>query len=154
MGGMTQSLWAIINVWRQMGIVITDEDAEDVRQLCVRKMEAAQVEDPDGYLPLLYADEVKWKLVFGKTVNALSASRMEESMCSECHSWPHLPGCPNAPDPVPVMTCSLCGEGILEGDEYLNGPEGPVCGACLDNMSLKEVLAIFGESLSVAQGGY
>ena len=78
MYGMTQSLWAIIHVWRNMGIAITDEEAESVRRLCVRKMEAAKVADPEGYLPLLYADEVKGKLVFGKTINALSASRMEE----------------------------------------------------------------------------
>lgn len=80
--------------------------------------------------------------------------RGDWKMCSECHNWPHLHGCPNEPEPTPVMVCSCCGYGIFEGDEYFDGIDGPVCKDCLDDMTVEEILEIFGEKLSVAQGGY
>lgn len=39
-------------------------------------------------------------------------------MCSLCRQFPCHPRCPNAPEPVPLMRCKECGEGIYEGDEY------------------------------------
>lgn len=39
-------------------------------------------------------------------------------MCSECHMSPCHPRCPNAPEPPKVYTCKICGEPIVEGDEY------------------------------------
>lgn len=36
-------------------------------------------------------------------------------MCEICHSSPHLPRCPYAPEPI-VGYCEMCGEPILEGD--------------------------------------
>lgn len=71
--------------------------------------------------------------------------------CDYCHQIPHLPGCPNAPDPEPVKTCWKCGEGILEGEEYLETEKGPLCMGCLEDMSVKDVVEICGERLSVAQ---
>ena len=70
--------------------------------------------------------------------------------CEFCHYSPHLPGCPNAPDPVPVLTCRRCGEGILEADRFLDSPAGPVCMDCLEDMDPEEILKTVGESLSVA----
>ena len=70
--------------------------------------------------------------------------------CEYCHNIPHLAGCPNAPDPVPVLVCCECGEGILEGDKFLDTAKGPVCMDCLDDMMLEEILEAVGESLSVA----
>lgn len=75
-------------------------------------------------------------------------------MCEYCHSWPHLPGCPNEPDPIPVETCCKCGDGIFDGDEYFDGCDGPVCRECMEDMTVSELLELCGESLSVAQGGY
>ena len=63
--------------------------------------------------------------------------------CEICGHIPHDPRCPNAPDPVPVLTCELCGEGIFDGDEYLDSVKGPV-----------ELLETAGERLSTGQGGY
>lgn len=74
-------------------------------------------------------------------------------LCEFCGRIPHDPRCPNAPDPVPVLTCCLCGEGILEGGEYLDSAKGPVCMDCLEDMTMRELLEIAGERLSKAQGG-
>lgn len=75
-------------------------------------------------------------------------------MCDICQHNPHLSGCPNAPDPVPVLACVQCGEGIWDGDRFLDLDSGPVCMDCLRDMTVEEVLGIVGERLSVAQGGY
>lgn len=39
-------------------------------------------------------------------------------MCSECRMSPCHPQCPNAPEPPKVYTCKICGEPIVEGEEY------------------------------------
>lgn len=39
-------------------------------------------------------------------------------MCSECYMSPCHPRCPNAPEPPKVYTCKICGEPIVEGEEY------------------------------------
>lgn len=80
MGGMTPQLWSIVDDWREKGVTISDDEAEWVRQLCIRKMEVAHIEDPEEYLPLLYADEVKWKLVVGRAINLVSMAMMEQEV--------------------------------------------------------------------------
>ena len=40
-------------------------------------------------------------------------------MCMICRQTPCDSRCPNAPDPPTVFTCALCGEPIVQGDEYL-----------------------------------
>ena len=71
-------------------------------------------------------------------------------MCSECLAFPHLPGCPNAPEPEPELACSECGEGIFAGDEFFDGINGPICSECLNDKTVAEMLEIFGERLSIA----
>lgn len=39
-------------------------------------------------------------------------------MCDVCRQTPCNPRCPNAPEPQAVYTCKICGESIVEGDEY------------------------------------
>lgn len=78
MNCMTDALWRIVNNWRRYGVLITDDDAEFVRQLCVRKMQFVTTEDPESYMELLYADEVEWKLVAGKMINDGAYSRMAD----------------------------------------------------------------------------
>lgn len=60
-------------------------------------------------------------------------------------------GCPNAPEPKPVDICSQCGDGILEGDEFFDGPDGPVCKDCMEDMSYSEILELIGEKMKVAE---
>ncbi len=71
-------------------------------------------------------------------------------MCSTCLSTPCHPRCPNAPEPVARMACSRCGDGIMEGDEYLGLDGGPICEGCLSEMTVKEVLELVGERLITA----
>lgn len=44
-------------------------------------------------------------------------------MCEYCHTYPHMPGCPNAPEPEVVGTCAWCEEDIITGEAYadING---------------------------------
>lgn len=62
---MTQELWNMVNKVREKGIEVTDEDAEKILQHCYRKMEVAGIRNPDEYLLLLYADELKNHLIRG-----------------------------------------------------------------------------------------
>lgn len=41
-------------------------------------------------------------------------------MCEYCHTLPHLPGCPKAPETEAkgVYECSYCGETIKDGDWF------------------------------------
>ena len=72
-------------------------------------------------------------------------------MCDICRQTPCHPRCPNAPEPKPVERCCLCGEGIYEGDEYLNTTDGCVCKDCLENFSIDQWLELIGESLTAAE---
>lgn len=72
-------------------------------------------------------------------------------MCDICRQTPCHPMCPNAEDPEPVLTCSVCGEGLHEGDEYYDGPEGAVCPSCLHDMDGVEVLQLIGESMKTVE---
>ena len=40
-------------------------------------------------------------------------------MCQYCLHNPCLPGCPNYEEPKAVYHCSICGQGIFEGEEYI-----------------------------------
>ena len=53
-------------------------------------------------------------------------------MCSLCRQFPCHPRCPNAPEPVPLMRCKECGEGIYEGDEYYDTGNGGICKECIE----------------------
>ena len=52
-------------------------------------------------------------------------------MCKECHSWPHLPGCPEGPEAKPDYICGWCGEPIFE-DEYYDFCGVMVCPDCIE----------------------
>ncbi len=40
-------------------------------------------------------------------------------MCQYCLHNPCLPGCPNYEESRAVYHCSICGQGIFEGEEYI-----------------------------------
>lgn len=71
-------------------------------------------------------------------------------MCSLCRQFPCHQRCPNAPEPVPLMRCKECGEGIYEGDEYYDTGSGGICKECIEDMTANELFDLFGESYSVA----
>ena len=60
---MPEKLWETIKEWRGKGVMISDEEANMIYTLCLRKMEIAKVENPDEYIYLLYPDEVKNHLI-------------------------------------------------------------------------------------------
>lgn len=42
-------------------------------------------------------------------------------------------------------------QGIYEGDEYMDTPEGPVCKDCIEGMSVTEFCELIGESFKTAE---
>lgn len=45
-------------------------------------------------------------------------------MCEICNHTPCLIGCPNYEPPKPHYYCSICGEGIINGEEYIKNTAG------------------------------
>lgn len=71
-------------------------------------------------------------------------------MCSECLMSPCHPRCPNALEPTPIFRCRVCGEGIYEGDKYFDDGNSEICSECMDDMSVEEMLELFGETMKTA----
>lgn len=71
-------------------------------------------------------------------------------MCHECNLSICSSRCPNASEPEPVHKCRKCGDGIYEGDKFFESDEGEICEACMENMSLDEILALFEKQLETA----
>lgn len=44
--------------------------------------------------------------------------------CEYCRQFPHASRCPLAPEPKLDHYCSSCGEGIYEGEEYIENDDG------------------------------
>ncbi|MBQ9437647.1 MAG: hypothetical protein IJU50_04895 [Lachnospiraceae bacterium] len=87
---MEMGLELVAEGFRKKGLEVSEGEAEKVRERCVRKMERCGIEDKEGYLPLLYEDELR-NYLFGRTVNTITYIRMllkEESgsgnICKEC----------------------------------------------------------------------
>lgn len=72
-------------------------------------------------------------------------------MCAICGRDPCHPGCPNAEEDEPVLSCSICGDGIYEGDEYFDSLNGAACLQCLMAMNGLDCLDLVGEGLSTAE---
>ena len=72
-------------------------------------------------------------------------------MCEICRQTPCESRCPNAPEPIPLAICTECGEGIYEGEEYLDGLKGPICKDCMEDMNYSEILEAVGEKMKVAE---
>lgn len=73
-------------------------------------------------------------------------------MCELCRHSPCDPRCPNAPEPIPIHTCTLCNEGIYEGDRFYEAPTGPVCEDCIWDMNGEEFMKLIGEQYETAEG--
>lgn len=72
-------------------------------------------------------------------------------MCSVCMSVPCLSRCPNASEPEAVHVCVKCGDGIFEGEQYIEGQDGAICRECLDEMTTEEWLEMLDETLLTAE---
>lgn len=71
-------------------------------------------------------------------------------MCDICIQTPCHPSCPNALEIGPLYRCSICGEGIYGGDKYYHDGKQEICSACMEDMSVGEILELFGETLMTA----
>lgn len=65
-------------------------------------------------------------------------------MCSVCRQHPCHPCCPNAPEPKKVYACSNCNEDICFGDEYAEIDGEKYCKSCINDMTAKEIVELFG----------
>ena len=52
-------------------------------------------------------------------------------MCEICRMTPCDSRCPNAPEPIAVHECYLCGESIREGDTFYRLGELNYCEECV-----------------------
>lgn len=66
---MTKELLEIVEEYRNDGIIITEEETEDVYSLCVRKMDIGRVKDKEKYMPVLFRSELR-NYLFRRAVNA------------------------------------------------------------------------------------
>lgn len=66
---MTQNLLEIVMKYRRKGAVISDHIAEKIYCYCQRKITLVQIQNPEEYLPILYADELK-NYLFREAINA------------------------------------------------------------------------------------
>lgn len=61
-------------------------------------------------------------------------------MCEICRQYVCPSSCPNAPEPPVFARCSMCGAEILEGEEYHEIINEPVCEECVfDSRKTAEV---------------
>lgn len=52
-------------------------------------------------------------------------------MCDLCLHTPCVSGCPNKPDPIPILKCENCNMELFDGDVYY--PELGVCQYCVED---------------------
>lgn len=64
-------------------------------------------------------------------------------MCQHCHTYPHLPGCPNAPEPKVIGVCKWCDEDIVEGETYANINGQMYHADCIEDMSAGKLAELF-----------
>lgn len=71
-------------------------------------------------------------------------------MCSLCKQLVCPPRCPNYVMPTPKHVCSICKEGILNGDEYVENTSGYCIHLdCIDGLSMKDFLYWLGEDIKI-----
>lgn len=77
-------------------------------------------------------------------------------MCPYCHTLPHLPGCPNAPETEAreVYECEYCGKPIREGEEFYRIGAEFYHTDCVENLTAFDVLEAIGINEEIAVGGY
>lgn len=71
----------IVSDFRKNVCDISDEEAQEVVNICIRKIEITG--QPEEYMKLLLPDELK-NYVFRRAVNAMTLLRQMEKRCSEC----------------------------------------------------------------------
>lgn len=47
---------------------------------------------------------------------------------------------PDPPEREPIHECAFCSDGICADERYIETPSGYICGLCLEDLSVQEVL--------------
>ncbi len=70
--------------------------------------------------------------------------------CEYCY-WTigHPSSCPNASEPKFTHYCSICGEGIYDGDEYVENDDGEFIH--LDCPTIKDMVAFLGYEVKLME---
>ena len=71
-------------------------------------------------------------------------------MCQYCHTYPHLPGCPNAPEPESIGTCKWCKEDIVVGEKFAYINDDMYHADCIGDIPVKKLSEMFGFELMEA----
>lgn len=79
--GIPKKLHKHVDNLREQGIYITDEEAREVYMYCLRKMEVANVEQPDKYIELLYLDELRHYIIRHGINASTILRRMDNAIC-------------------------------------------------------------------------
>lgn len=69
--------------------------------------------------------------------------------CEYCHQIPHNSRCPLAPEPKFSHYCSICGEGIYDGEEYVENDNDEF--VHLDCPSVRETVAFLGYDVKIME---
>lgn len=72
-------------------------------------------------------------------------------MCEICRQSPCNPRCPNAPEPPAVYTCKICGEPIVEGDDYYEMDAEFYHEECFEDNAVKILMDECGAMKGVAE---
>lgn len=72
-------------------------------------------------------------------------------MCSECLQSPCHSRCPNAPEPKAIHICEYCGEGIVEGEEFIEYNGDYYHADCIKDMTIGDLSVIFDFRIEIAQ---
>lgn len=79
--GIPKKLYKHVDNLREQGIYITDEEVREIYMYCLRKMEVANVEQPDQYIELLYPDELRHYITrHGINANTI-LRKIEDAIC-------------------------------------------------------------------------
>ena len=76
-----EELYKHVDKLRGQGIYITDEEAREVYMYCLRKMEVANVEQPDNHIELLYPDELRHYIIRHGINASTILRRMDDAIC-------------------------------------------------------------------------
>ena len=76
-----EELYKHVDKLRGQGIYITDEEAREVYMYCLRKMEVANVEQPDKYIELLYPYELRHYIIRHGINASTILRRMDDAIC-------------------------------------------------------------------------
>lgn len=76
-------------------------------------------------------------------------------MCEYCHQVKCPPRCPNYIPPKASHYCSICGEGIYRGEEYIENDDSEYSHYdCFIKLSYRAMIELFGGKIKTMEDDY